>query len=132
VQRTAGSGFVDGVTIQSNVSPATTACPTFSDVPNSGKTILLPSGTVAMNWNAGYYSSAGALGVTFRACFGATCGGSQNYMTNEALSHKMASGSWVTSAASGSTLVKLQICRNTGTGAITMDGNDTVSWTVIQ
>jgi hypothetical protein len=129
-----GSGgtaaFVDGLNVQSNSMSITSACPTYVDVPNSSKSVTLPGGTAAVSWSSGFYGGAGAVGVTFRFCIDSTCGGAQNFYSNEPSSHKLAAGNWTTPISAGTYTAKLQVCRNAGSTAVTMDGNDGTSWKI--
>ena len=104
----------------------------YTDLSNSGKTINLPAGTAVITWSTSCYSAAGAGFYRFRPIIGTLAPDVGNALyTNEQLSHKQVSGSWVVSIPkAGLYSVRLQAFKEAG-GALDQDGADYMNWSII-
>ncbi len=122
--------FIDNLVVNTQSNWNTTSS-SFVDLPNSSKTISIPSGTAIIFWSMSCYSGSGSGDYRIRPVIGSSApsDGVSAY-TNEGSSHKTYSGSWITNTTGGTITVKLQV-RVEGGGALSTDINDQVSWTLI-
>jgi len=122
--------FIDNLVINTQDSISTTSS-TFIDLTNSAKTIVVPAGTAFITWSMSCFSESGFGDYRIRPVIGVSApADGVSAISNEQQSHKTYSGSWVTTTTAGSVTVKLQV-RVEGGGALSVDFNDQVTWTII-
>lgn len=123
------NAFVANNIVQS--SSFLTSSTAYVDVSGSSKTVTVPDGMAMIFWSMSGYTSGTNTGLTMRVCIDTTCGGDVNTFTNEASSHKMFSGSWITPVTAGTKNVRLQMLIRYGSGSFVMDSSDSLSWALI-
>ncbi|MBX3390436.1 MAG: hypothetical protein KF691_13380 [Phycisphaeraceae bacterium] len=111
------------------------AAPSVSSIANSSMTVALQSGTAAVNWSLTCYTNFAntAFQVQVRIVSGAatTLSTPMRFFFNNANVHQTISGSTALAVQGGSPTIDLVVTRAAGTGSFIVDGQDSLSYTVI-